>query len=33
MTTTALLRNEGVNKTNVVTYYLDNGILFGTMYL
>lgn len=26
MTTAALLRNEGANKTKVVTYYLNNGL-------
>lgn len=33
MTTAALLRNEGANKTKVVTYYLNNGLWYGTMHL
>lgn len=28
-----LLRNEGVNKIKVVIYYLNNGLLYGIMYL
>lgn len=33
ITTTALLRNDGVNKTKVITYYLDNDLLFSSMHL
>lgn len=33
ITTTALLRNDGVNKTKVITYYLDNDLLFCSMHL
>lgn len=33
MTTAALLRNKGTKKSKTGTYYLNNGILFGTMYI